>query len=139
MKRLFAICLLTAACTSAFAGGDSSNPSKASELSVQGSGVILLGSMSMLAASGQVVVTSIKAVGEGSVLVLKSAANGAQASIKLSGKAAEGLSVATGTVVSVVAVSTGHVLVFSGKALAFIPNEIGQALLHHSRVGAAGV
>jgi hypothetical protein len=35
----------------------------------------------------------------------------------------------------VTAISTGYVLVMSGKALAFIPNEVGQALLHHSRVG----
>jgi hypothetical protein len=26
-------------------------------------------------------------------------------------------------------------LVLSGKAIAFIPNEAGKALLHHSRVG----
>ena len=36
--------------------------------------------------------------------------------------------------VSVVAVSTGHVLVASGKAIAFIPNELGKSLLYHSKV-----
>ena len=37
--------------------------------------------------------------------------------------------------VTVTAISTGYVLVMSGKAIAFIPNEVGQALIHHSRVG----
>ena len=38
-----------------------------------------------------------------------------------------------GTSVEVVTASTGHVLVLAGKAIAFIPNEVGKALLHHSR------
>ena len=77
-------------------------------------------------------------VADGSVLVLKSAARGASsaatASVKLSQKAMQGLSLAAGTVVNVVALSTGHMLVLSGKAIAFIPNELGKALLHHSKV-----
>ena len=44
------------------------------------------------------------------------------------------LSLAAGAVVNVVALSTGHMLVMSGKAIAFIPNELGKALLHHSKV-----
>jgi hypothetical protein len=30
--------------------------------------------------------------------------------------------------------SAGHALVVSGKVIAFIPNELGKALLHHSQV-----
>jgi len=37
-------------------------------------------------------------------------------------------------VVEVVAMSAGQALVASGKVLAFIPNESGKALLHHSKV-----
>ena len=39
-----------------------------------------------------------------------------------------------GAAVSAVAMSTGHALVVSGQVIAFIPNELGKALLHHSRV-----
>jgi hypothetical protein len=36
-------------------------------------------------------------------------------------------------VLQVIALSAGHALVLSGKVIAFIPNEHGQALLHHAR------
>ena len=49
------------------------------------------------------------------------------------GAAAGGLSLATGTVLEVVTASTGQVLVMSGRAIAFLPNEAGKALLHHAR------
>jgi hypothetical protein len=53
--------------------------------------------------------------------------------LHLSGEAARGLSIGAGTVLQVVAMSAGHALVLSGKVIAFIPNEIGQVLLHHAR------
>jgi hypothetical protein len=135
MKRLLSICLFCAVSASASANGGVSEVSRASQSLGEASGVVLLGSLSMVAASGAIVVTSVEAVGEGVVVVLKGASDAGQASIRLTGKAAEGLSVAAGTAVSVVAVSTGYMLVLSGKAIAFIPNEAGKALLHHSRVG----
>ena len=88
----------------------------------------------MLVASGQVVVASVETVGEGIVIVLKGASEAGGASVQMSTQAAKGLSLAAGTVVNVVALSTGHMLVLSGKAIAFIPNELGKALLHHSKV-----
>ncbi|MEC5159577.1 MULTISPECIES: hypothetical protein [unclassified Janthinobacterium] len=137
MKRLVSICLLCAAAASAHAGN--SELSTASENVGMASGIVLLGSMSLLAASGYVFVEGVEAVADGSVVVLKGAANAGAASIKLTGEAARGLSLAAGTVVSVVAVSTGHALVLSGKIIAYVPNEIGKSLLHHSTVPAAGI
>ncbi len=112
----------------------SENLSKGSQNLSQGSAVVVAGSMSMLVASGQVVVASVETVGEGIVIVLKGASEAGGASIQMSTQAAKGLSLAAGTVVNVVALSTGHMLVLSGKAIAFIPNELGKALLHHSKV-----
>jgi len=112
----------------------SRNLSRGSEGLSEGSAVVVGGSLSMLVASGMVVVASVETVGEGIVVVLKGASEAGGASIRMSAKAAEGLSLAAGTVVSVVAMSTGHMLVLSGKAIAFIPNEVGKALLHHSKV-----
>ena len=43
-----------------------------------------------------------------------------------------------GAAVSVVAMSTGVMLVSAGKAIAFIPNEIGKALLHQTPVRPMG-
>lgn len=137
MKRLLPLCLslsiLLAMSGTAHAAA-SENMSKGSQNLSQGSAVVVGGSLSMLVASGQVVVASVETVGEGIVIVLKGASDAGGASIQLSGQAARGLSLAAGTVVNVVALSTGHMLVMSGKAIAFIPNELGKALLHHSKV-----
>ena len=139
MKRFASICLFCAAVASIPAAhAANSELSRASENVGMASGIVLLGSMSMLAASGQVVVTGMETVADGSVLALKGASDAGAASIKLSGEAARGLSLAAGTVLDVVAVSTGHALLLSGKIIAYIPNEIGKSLLHHTRVPAAG-
>ena len=124
---------LSAALPSMAQAAASENLSHGSQNLSQGSAVVVAGSMSMLVASGQVMIASLEAVGEGVVIVLKGASEAGSASIQLSGQAAQGLSLAVGTVVSVVAVSTGHVLVASGKAIAFIPNELGKSLLYHSK------
>lgn len=108
--------------------------SSASEGSAAGSALVVLGSMSMVAGSGYVVVKSVEVVADGVVIVLKGASEATTASIKLTGKAAQGLSLAAGTVLTVSTQTTGHLLVASGKAIAFVPNEIGLALLHHSSV-----
>lgn len=108
--------------------------SAASEGSAAGSGLVILGSMSVVVGSGYVVVKSVETVADGVVIVLQGASEAATASIKLSGQAARGLSVAAGTVVTVSTQTTGHLLVVSGRAIAFVPNEIGLALLHHSSV-----
>jgi hypothetical protein len=39
-----------------------------------------------------------------------------------------------GQSVGIVVEVAGSALVASGKIIAFIPNEIGQSLIHHSRV-----
>jgi len=137
MKRLLPLCLslsIVLAMSGNAQAAASENMSKGSQNLSQGSAVVVGGSLSMLVASGQVVVASVETVGEGIVIVLKGASEAGGASIQLSAQAAKGLSLAAGTVVNVVALSTGHMLVMSGKAIAFIPNELGKALLHHSKV-----
>jgi hypothetical protein len=79
---------------------------------------------------GGLVVGSVEVV----TLTIKNAANGSQYVIKASGKAVQGASVVVGTSVRVVAESTGYAVIASGKLLAFIPNAIGQMLLHQSQV-----
>ena len=70
----------------------------------------------------------------GTVWVLERASDGARASIELAGRRRPALSVAAGTVVVVTAISTGWVLSAAGQAIAFVPNEIGAALLYNERV-----
>ncbi len=100
----------------------------------EASGMIVLGGASMVAGSGMLVIESVTAAGEGSVVVLKGASDGVAASVRVSAELGRQLSTAVGSSVQVVAASTGNLLVMSGKAIAFIPNEIGLALLHQTKL-----
>ena len=84
----------------------------------------------LVAGVGAFTVASVAASAEGSVWVLERASDGARASVQFAGHA----SAAVGTAVMVTAVSTGWVLSAAGTAIAFIPNELGRALLHNERV-----
>ena len=86
MKQLLATALLCAATLTAQAAN--SDTTNASDSASMASAIVLVGSMSVLAA---------------------------------------------GTAVTVVAVSTGHMLMLSGKAIAYVPNAAGNAILHHSK------
>ena len=103
------------------------------ELSVA-SGQVVQGSLATVQGSGMVIVDSIRVAGEGSVVVLRGSATGVTASVRVTADVARDLSHAVGASVQVVAVSTGNLLVMSGKAIAFIPNEIGLALLHQNKL-----
>jgi hypothetical protein len=129
MKRIVIATLLGLACMASQAAGQS-NPSQAS---ANLSGVVVVGSVLSVAATGSVVVASAKTVADGLEVVLENVADGSRATVRLSGKAADALSLAAGTTLEVVTASTGHVLVLSGKAIAFLPNEAGKALLHSSK------
>ncbi|WP_036212740.1 hypothetical protein [Massilia alkalitolerans] len=134
MKRLLLAALLGLACTSTHAAGHAGQ-SELSNASANLSGVVVGGSILTLAATGSVVVASVRTVGDGIEVVLEGAADASRATVRLSGRAAAGVSLAAGTALEVVTASTGYVLVMSGKAIAFLPNEAGKALLHHSRAG----
>ncbi len=79
-------------------------------------------------------VVAVSAVAEGTVWMLERASDGARFSVTLSAMGVGAVSVGVGATVQTVACSTGWVLSAAGKAIAFIPNEIGKALLHNERV-----
>lgn len=138
MKHLLATALLCAATLAPLAQAANSDTTNASDNASMASAIVLVGSMSILAQAGTVVIDTVEDMADGSVLVLKSTAKGASqaatASVKVGKQATQGLSLAAGTAVEVVAVSTGHMLVLSGKAIAYLPNAAGNAILHHSKV-----
>lgn len=88
----------------------------------------------VLSAGATLTLVAVEASATGAVWVLERASDGARASLKLSPPAAGGLSVAAGTVVVVTAISTGWVLEAASRAIAFVPNEIGAALLYNEPV-----
>jgi hypothetical protein len=138
MKPIVLMLLMSLGCAAHAEQQGSTDMSNASGLVADSSATVVYGSLSAVAASGLVVVESVEAAGNASVVVLAGASDAAKATVRLSGRAAREASLVAGTSVNVVATSTGCLLVASGKVLAFIPNEIGKALLHHSRVSARG-
>jgi len=78
-------------------------------------------------------VTAVRASGEGVVLVLQGVSRAVETSARVSGETVREASIGVGSSVRVVAESTGYALVASGALLAFVPNEIGRALLHDAR------
>jgi hypothetical protein len=108
--------------------------SKASAaLSIAGSTVVE-GSMLGIGASGVLVIESVRAVGNGIVIVMKGTSDAASVTVQLSGEGIRQLGLVSGAVLQATAVSTGHLLISAGKIIAFIPNELGKALIYHSKV-----
>ena len=134
MRHILVVSLFSLAIASGTASAAPGGaPSALSQASVNLSGVVVGGSILAVAAAGSVVVASVHTVGDVLEIVLESAVDASRTTVRVSSTAAGGLSLATGTVLEVVAASTGYVLVMSGKAIAFLPNEAGKALLHHAR------
>jgi len=88
----------------------------------------------LLSAGAALTVVSVATVAEGTLWMLERASDGVQASITVSGQLAVGVSVVAGTAVTVSVCSAGWVLSAAGQAIAFIPNELGKALLYNERL-----
>jgi hypothetical protein len=88
-----------------------------------------------LTVSGAVlVVKTVEASAVGTVYLLERASDGARVSVKVATTAAGGASLVVGTSVVVTTVASGVILSAAGEAIAFIPNKLGQALLHNEKV-----
>jgi hypothetical protein len=110
------------------------NASNASALSLLPIAVSVAAPAMILSAGATLTVVAVETSVNGTVWVLERASDGARASVTLSAQAAGALSLAAGTAVVVTAFSAGWVLSAAGKAVAYIPNEIGAALLYNERV-----
>ncbi|MFN8896205.1 MAG: hypothetical protein ACK5Y8_21045 [Betaproteobacteria bacterium] len=108
--------------------------SEASALSMLPLAVSVAAPALVLSAGAGLTVVAVQASGEATVWVLERASVGARASVTVSGAVAGGASLLVGTAVAVTAVSAGWVLSAAGQVIAFVPNEIGKALLHNERI-----
>jgi len=97
-------------------------------------GSVLLIPPMLLVAGGTLIVKSVEVSARGTVYLLERASDGAQASVEVAGKGAAGVSVATGTIVTTSVIGAGVILSVAGEVIAFIPNELGRALLHNERL-----
>lgn len=85
-------------------------------------------------AGSQLVIKSVQVSADAVVYLLERVADGAQASVRVSLGAGSYSVKQVDTAVSVVVISTGVMLVATGEVLAFIPNEMGRALLHNAKL-----
>jgi hypothetical protein len=135
MKQLLALGLvalsLTGAAAPAFARSDISELSAMSLLPVA---VSVAAPVALLSAGATLTVVAIEATSAGTVWVMERASDGARASVTLSGAALEGSAAFIGGAVMVTAFSAGTLLSTAGRALCFIPNARGRALLYNERV-----
>ena len=108
--------------------------SEASALSLLPVGVSVAATGLVLSAGMTLVIVSVESTARGTVWVLERASDGARFSVRFTGQVVGGVSMAVGTTVAVLAIGSGYVLSAAGQALAFIPNEIGAALLYNEQV-----
>ena len=136
MKRYLVHAALIAALMAQLAPAHAqrANASDASALSALPIAVSVAAPVMLLSGGVMLTVVAVEASATGTVWVLERASDGARISVTLAASAAGGLSLATGAAVTVSVVGAGWVLSAAGKALAFIPNEIGAALLYNERV-----
>jgi len=130
--RHAAIALVVAA--SVGAAGAETSLSDASALSALPVAISIAAPVMILSAGATLTIVAVEASATGTVVVLERVSDGVRASVHLGADAAAGLSVAAGTAVAVTAISTGWILVAASRAIAFIPNEIGAALLYDERI-----
>lgn len=99
-----------------------------------GASAVVAVPVALSSAGAVLTVKAVESTARGTVYVLERASDGARASVEVSGRAAATASIGVGTVVTVSVVGTGILLSALGEVLAFIPNELGRALLHNEQV-----
>lgn len=125
---------LTAALPMKPAMAHTNTMSEASALSGMAVGMLMAAPVVLVAGVSTMTVATVSVVADGTVWVLERASDGARIVVKVSTTAAGAASVVVGTAITVTAVSAGWVLSTAGEVIAFVPNTLGQALLHHERV-----
>lgn len=105
-------------------------PSDASTLSLLPLAVSVAAPVAVVSAGAVLTVVAVEASALGTVWVLERASDGARVSMELTGTSL----VAAGTALHVTSVEAGHVLSAAGRVVCFVPNALGQALLHNERI-----
>ncbi|MBV5298082.1 MAG: hypothetical protein JZU64_08095 [Rhodoferax sp.] len=142
---LIATCAILTGATAHFDVKAQSEASALSALSVMpvasvvGSASAVAGSVVaipvLLSTAGtMLVVQSVVVAAHGTVYLLERASDGAQVSVEVLAGATVAASAGVGTLVTVSVIGAGVLLSAAGEVLAFIPNELGRALLHNEQV-----
>ncbi len=87
----------------------------------------------MIRAGSELTVAGIRPLADASIIVLRDMATGSEVSVRVAGDVVGATMLAVGQSVFVVAEAAGSSLIVAGKLVAFIPNEVGQAMLYQAR------
>jgi len=79
-------------------------------------------------------VVAVEVLVEGTVWMLERASDGLRFSVRFGSEMAGASALVVGTVIVATTVAAGCVLSAAGEAIAFIPNELGRALIHDERI-----
>lgn len=90
--------------------------------------------LALLSAGTALVIVSVEVIGGATVWVLERVSDGTRISIRTAGGLSEGARASAGAAVTVSVIGAGTLLSTAGEVIAFIPNEIGKALLHNEKV-----
>jgi hypothetical protein len=123
-------CLAVAAALIAAPTQAQSDASRASEESLLPVAMLSVAPGMLLAGSAALTVVAVEKTAEGTVWLVERASDGARASLRVTGQVAGDVSQAVGSMITVTAVSAGYILCTAGRAIAFVPNEIGATLLY---------
>lgn len=126
------LCGLALAPLAALAQSD--RASMVSAVSVAPASAALEATFAAAPAAAHWVVEGVHDSGTGAVVLLRASGTDLAASVDVAAQVAGRVAHAVGRSVEVVACSTGYALYLGGEAIAFVPNELGRALIHHRQV-----
>ena len=82
----------------------------------------------------KLVVKGVQASAKGTVLLLEGASTAGAASVEFAAGTLSAAAASVGTTILVSVVGAGVLLSAAGEVIAFIPNEVGKALLYNERI-----
>jgi hypothetical protein len=97
-------------------------------------GAVAVLPVALSTAGAVLMIKTVESTARGTLLVLGRVSDGARASIELAGKGIAVASLVTGATVTVSVIGAGAILSAAGEVIAFVPNRLGQALLHDERL-----
>ncbi|HEX8375369.1 MAG TPA: hypothetical protein VF606_09335, partial [Geminicoccaceae bacterium] len=126
LRHSLSACAAAALMATTPAHAHGANPSDASALSLLPIAVSVAAPAMVLSAGAVFTVVAVEASASGTLWILERASDGARMTLRLSGGVAAGASLGVAAAVTVSAVTTGWILVSAGRAIAFVPNEVGR-------------
>lgn len=95
------------------------------------SGLVLSVPVALSISGTELIVDTVTSTAKGLKYGLLRASDGAAVTVEVLGQTAGKVSLTVGAAVTVTAISGGILLSAAGEALAFIPNKVGQSLMHN--------